>query len=120
MRRGGGLYGNFVSASDDGNRPYRGAEIPPPPSLGSGGSKRSANQPIPGVSKHGYSTISAIASTAITHNSSANEEFKIKRARTEEEYFDDDDEDKGDEGNNDLPYQPAPGSPGPASKPERF
>ena len=30
MRRGGGLYSNFVSANDEENRPYRGAEIPPP------------------------------------------------------------------------------------------
>jgi len=35
MRRGGGgLYGNFVSANDGvNNKAYRGAEIPPPPSL---------------------------------------------------------------------------------------
>ena len=33
-RGGGGLYSNFVSANDDeGNRPYRGAEIPPPSNL---------------------------------------------------------------------------------------
>jgi len=36
-RGGGGLYGNFVSANDNVmNKAYRGAEIPPPPSLNAG------------------------------------------------------------------------------------
>ena len=40
MRRGGGLYGNFVSASDNvQNKAYRGAEIPPPSCLNSGAPK---------------------------------------------------------------------------------
>lgn len=40
MRRGGGLYGNFVSASDNvENKAYRGAEIPPPSCLNSGAPK---------------------------------------------------------------------------------
>ena len=60
-RGGGGLYGNFVSANDNvTNKAYRGAEIPPPPSLnsgnptnsrvtGGGGLRLGPNTPIPGI-----------------------------------------------------------------------
>lgn len=145
MRRGGGLYGHFVSSSDEGNRPYRGAEIPPPSNLshsrtGTSNGKSLGNIPgytdlskikgssTPGISKHGYSSINAIAAgqQVVTHQgqyfpyaSSTSDGLNIKKARTEEEYWDEDDEEEGskeskkeEEG---LPYMPAPGSPGPTS-----
>ena len=49
MRRGGGggLYGNFVSASSNvDNKAYRGAEIPPPECL-SGGAGRGGRGGLP-------------------------------------------------------------------------
>ena len=145
MRRGGGLYGHFVSSSEDDNRPYRGAEIPPPSNLThynrteKSNGKSAGNLPgytelskykvasTPGVNKQGYSTINSIAAgqQVVTHqgqyfpySSSTSDELSIKKARTEEEYWDEDDEEegkglKGDE--DDVQYQPAPGSPGPSS-----
>ncbi len=79
------------------------------------------------MSKHGYSTMSSISSSqfgtsskapsAMTTDSSGS--MTIKKSRTEEEYFnaDSDEEDNGRENSRsksgrDLPYQPAPGSPG--------
>ena len=58
-RGGGGLYGNFVSASEGvNNKAYRGAEIPPPPCLnapntgpgvrGSAPPRLGPNTPLPG------------------------------------------------------------------------
>ena len=76
MRRGGGgLYSNFVSVNDSENRPYRGAEIPPPSNLTGrqGGSRNyggvpppanlygSSSSSGPGVNKQGYSTINSIS-----------------------------------------------------------
>ena len=51
MRRGGGggLYGNFVSASSNvDNKAYRGAEIPPPECLNAGPGGRGGRGPGPG------------------------------------------------------------------------
>ena len=161
MRRGGGLYGHFVSSSDEGNRPYRGAEIPPPLNLshsrtGTSNGKgpvgnlpgytelskfkessasasghrhtdASYNHPTPGISKHGYSSIDAIAAgqQVVTHqgqyfpySSSTSDGLDIKKARTEEEYWDEDDEDETTNEatkEENLPYLPAPGSPGPTT-----
>lgn len=149
MRRGGGLYGHFVSSSDEDNRPYRGAEIPPPSNLshyrsGTSNTKPQTNLPgstgnpshtgnfklatSSGVNKQGYSTLDAIAAgqQVVTHqgqyfpySSTTSDGLDIKKARTEEEYWDEDDEEdkvketKGEEG---LPYLPAPDSPGKESK----
>jgi len=129
MRRGGGgLYGNFVSANDNVmNKAYRGAEIPPPPSLTSGnntnnrvvgsGNRLGPNTPIPGItsaalglSKHGYSTMSSISESSLSYSQYG---VAIKRARTEDEYFNSDDEKETAGVEDDGGYQPAPGSPGP-------
>jgi len=125
-RGGGGLYGNFVSANDNVmNKAYRGAEIPPPPSLTSGnnsnnrvtggGPRLGPNTPIPGItpaaqglSKHGYSTMSSISESSLSYSQYG---VSIKRARTEDEYFNSDDE-KDTTADDDGGYQPAPGSPG--------
>lgn len=119
MRRGGGLYGNFVSANDGmANKAYRGAEIPPPASL-----LQSSGRPVipkvggkPGItsaalelSKHGYSTMSSISDASLSYSQYG---VAIKRARTEDEYFNSDDEPE------EAPaYQPKPGSPGPGNRP---
>jgi len=120
MRRrgagGGGLYGNFVSANDDlQNKAYRGAEIPPPPTLNS--SSRPKVIPKVGgvqltsaalaVSKHGYSTMAAISDSSLSYSQYG---VAIKRAKTEEEYFNSDDEKEES-----TDYQPNPGSPGPGN-----
>ena len=116
MRRGGGLYGNFVSASDNvQNKAYRGAEIPPPENLNSGSVKNNrvvgGQQPAPGLSKHGYSTMNSIADTSLSYSQYG---VSIKRGRTEDEYFNstsDEEKEKVDD-DDDCGYQPAPGSPG--------
>jgi hypothetical protein len=71
MNRRGGLYSSFVASGSNDyseNRPYRGAEIPPPTNLNSTGrtergpkfvppnqtSTGNYNAPTPGLSKHGY------------------------------------------------------------------
>jgi len=59
----------------------------------------------PGLSKHGYHTMTAISSGAL-HGGAYGYGAVRKRAKTEEEYFNDDEEASG-------AYQPAPGSPGP-------
>ena len=132
----GGLYGSFVSssasnsggggrgsanASSDSNRPYRGAEIAPPSTLTSSARRgaiagststfgeRSFAHPTPGVSKHGYSTMTSIGAQNITHD--AGEVAVIKKQRTEEDYFNDDEDEEEGKKDADLPYQPAPGSP---------
>ena len=139
MRRGGGLYGNFVSSSDEDNRPYRGAEIPPPSNLSHyrSGSTNKVQGNLPGytelskfktssasgVNKQGYSTINAIAAgqQVVTHqgqylpySSSTSDGLEIKKARTEEEYWDEEEEEVSNKTkeNEDLLYTPAPGSPG--------
>lgn len=66
--------------------------IPPPPSTG--------------VSKQGYSTMNAISQNALA----AQWGMPRKRAKTEEEYFDEDDDD-GMSNTPALAYIPAPGSP---------
>ena len=125
MRRGGGLYGNFVSASDNvHNKAYRGAEIPPPANLNSGnvqnnrvvGSSLASSQPSPGLSKHGYSTMNSIADSSMSYSQYG---MAIKRGRTEEEYFNSaSDEEKEKVEEDDGGYQPAPGSPGPGDAEE--
>ena len=150
MRRGGGLYGHFVSSSDEGNRPYRGAEIPPPSNLshsrsnsnGQGSipgytelskNKGGWSHPTPGVSKHGYSSINTIAANQqsvkqggqyFSYSSDTSDGLNVKKARTEEEYWDEDEDITTKEDcktgiDEDLPYQPAPGSPGPAPAKEK-
>eukprot|EP00095_Tigriopus_kingsejongensis_P001571 snap_masked-scaffold907_size82601-processed-gene-0.19 protein:Tk01571 transcript:snap_masked-scaffold907_size82601-processed-gene-0.19-mRNA-1 annotation:"atp-dependent rna helicase ddx42-like" len=112
----GGLYGAFVTSSDS-NRPYRGAEIAPPTHLNSGRGggmvneaprdRQSFNNPTPGVSKHGYSSLTSIHASNMSF-----QEAPIRKQRTEEEYFNDDEEAEAAQAEADLPYQPAPGSPG--------
>merc|ERR1719430_385314 len=183
-RGGGGLYGNFVSASDNvSNTPYRGAEIPPPPTLTHGGGQQASMNRFPpppslmghpnasanrgGISmqirgkgppgglpaslggpgppsqsrggaavpppqliyapkpvgltkavenlnKAGYATESSMGDAALSYSQYG---VSIKRQRTEDEYFNSDDEVEDiakldEEGG----YQPAPGSPGAAKE----
>ena len=133
MRRGGGLYSNFVGATDE-NRPYRGAEIPPPTSLtGQRGGSRSGMSNVPppanlygssssnrpGTNKQGYSTMNAISAGMMNYTDDS--EFKVRKARTEDDYFNEEDDTdyrigskpKPKVEDEPLPYQPAPGSPGP-------
>ena len=130
-RRGGGLYSNFVPLNDSENRPYRGAEIPPPTNLQGqqGNSNRNyGGVPPPanfhgnssggsGVNRQGYSTINSI-SAGMPGNFQPEKEINVRKARTEDDYFNEaDDEDyqigskKPKSDDFDLPYQPAPGSP---------
>jgi len=117
-RGGGGLYGNFVSANDGfENKAYRGAEIPPPPNLQSSGRPKVlpkiggviggvTSAPI-ALSKQGYSTMSSISDASLSYSQYG---VAIKRARTEDEYFNSDDETE------EAPaYQPKEGSPGPGN-----
>ncbi|KAJ2937992.1 hypothetical protein O0L34_g14446 [Tuta absoluta] len=60
--------------------------------------------PAAGLSKQGYSTMSSITQNAVTGNFGS---LGKKRAKTEDEYFDDDDEPPTPA----LAYIPAPGSP---------
>lgn len=76
-------------------REQRAAQIPPPPSSN--------------VSKHGYSTMSAITQNAMVASGWG---APKKRAKTEDEYFDEDDEASAGP---QLAYIPAPGSPSYAS-----
>ncbi|KAJ1527118.1 hypothetical protein ONE63_008653 [Megalurothrips usitatus] len=71
-------------------REQRAAAIPPPPSSN--------------VSKHGYSTMSAITQNAMVASGWG---APKKRAKTEDEYFEEDDESAAPQ----LAYIPAPGSP---------
>lgn len=124
MRKGGGLYSNFVSSNDSLNKPYRGAEIPPPSSLqgrqGGSGLGRPSPLPVPktsgsGVNKQGYSTINAISAGMMNYGNDG--ELVMKKARTEDDYFNEDDDADYRIGSSrpkpkeELPYQPAPGSP---------
>jgi len=112
---GGGLYGNFVSANDGTeNKAYRGAEIPPPPSLDQSSRPRVipkvggvTSAPI-ALSKQGYSTMSSISNSSLSYSQYG---VEIKKARTEEEYFNSDEEPEPEE----VGYQPKPGSPGPGN-----
>ena len=61
-----------------------------------------------GLSKHGYSTMSSISESSLSYSQYG---VSIKRARTEDEYFNSDDE-KETAAEDDGGYQPAPGSPG--------
>ena len=61
-----------------------------------------------GLSKHGYSTMSSISESSLSYSQYG---VSIKRARTEDEYFNSDDE-KETPAEDDGGYQPAPGSPG--------
>ncbi|XP_008484723.1 ATP-dependent RNA helicase DDX42 [Diaphorina citri] len=89
-RGGSGLNFSGFSFKNAGSG-SRGAAIPPPP-------------PNVGVSKQGYSTMTAITQNAL----SASWGIPKKRTRTEEEYFDEEDEPSS---MSKLEYIPAPGSP---------
>nr|CAD7415114.1 unnamed protein product [Timema cristinae] len=69
----------------------RASQLPPPPSSA--------------ISKHGYSTMSAISQNALA----ASYGLPRKRSKTEEEYFDEDDDAPPPVST--LEYIPAPGSP---------
>jgi len=118
MYKRGSLYGNFVSANDGvENKAYRGAEIPPPPNLGTSG--RTVMPKIGGViaklgpgstpvvNKQGYTTSQSINDASLQYSQYG---IAIKRARTEEEYFNSDEEEEQPE------YQPKAGSPGPGNQ----
>ncbi|KAL7300748.1 hypothetical protein TKK_0006725 [Trichogramma kaykai] len=82
--RGFGFSGFQISST-----PQRGVAIPPPTIK-------------PGISKQGYHTMNAISENALSINWNA----ATKPRKTEEEYFDEDDEPSAS-----LEYIPAPGSP---------
>jgi ATP-dependent RNA helicase DDX42 len=100
--RGGGGYGG----------------VPPPKSF----HPNSSSSMPGGVNKQGYSTINAISVGMMSQE--ANNEIIVRKARTEDDYFNEDDDDtdyrigskpkpKPKDYDEELPYQPAPGSPGP-------
>ncbi|XP_037934208.1 ATP-dependent RNA helicase DDX42-like [Teleopsis dalmanni] len=84
--------------------------VPPPSSLSGRGYQKgssSANSgnssaPTPSVSKHGYTTLESISQFTSSQNA-----LGKRKAHTEDEYFDDDDEQVPE-----MAYIPAPGSPG--------
>lgn len=78
LSKGFGFPGFVLPKKDS---PHAGAAIPPPPQFRSSG---------PGLSKQGYSTMNAISQTAMVAQS--NWASMKKRARTEDEYFDDDED----------------------------
>lgn len=88
--------------------------VPPPPST-SASSGRRGNGPdrkhgsASGLSKHGYTTMESISQFASTQQS-----LGKRKAHTEDEYFDDDEDQTPD-----LAYIPAPGSPGAGKSNER-
>ncbi|XP_050310964.1 ATP-dependent RNA helicase DDX42 [Anthonomus grandis grandis] len=86
--------------------PRRLNAVPPPGNLGSqaGGRNTVVPPPTSGLSKQGYSTMTAISQNAITASWGTGSR---KRAVTEDEYFDVDDEEQVPE----LAYIPAPDSP---------
>jgi len=94
MRRGGfsGGYNRFQSSRGSGG----GAAIPPPPSI-------QANATVVRKNNKGFATMNAIHEMASSIPGTYAEVNK-KRNRTQEEYFDEEDEP--------APYIPAPGSPG--------
>ena len=135
-RKGGGLYSNFVSSSDNDNTPYRGAEIPPPANLthsrkpyNYGGISSTVPPPSSfhpstsqGTNKQGYSTMSSISAANMSHHNPEAQEINIRRNMTEDDYFNEADETDyridsckvtNKANDEELPYQPAPGSPGP-------
>ncbi|KAK6618386.1 ATP-dependent RNA helicase ddx42 [Polyplax serrata] len=89
-------YTGFVMPKKD--SPHAGAAIPPP-TLG-------FKSVATGLSKQGYSTMTAISQNAM--NAQTSWSAPKKRAKTEDEYFDEEDECQP---NNALEYIPAPGSP---------
>ncbi|KAL0268646.1 UNVERIFIED_CONTAM: hypothetical protein PYX00_010499 [Menopon gallinae] len=90
-------YAGFVMPKKD--SPHAGAAIPPP----SSGFKSSGS----GLSKQGYSTMTAISQNALAAHSSWG--APKKRTKTEDEYFDEEEENTMK--NSTLEYIPAPGSP---------
>ncbi|KAF7265859.1 ATP-dependent RNA helicase DDX42 [Rhynchophorus ferrugineus] len=78
--------------------------VPPPGNLGSGARHNTIPPPSSGLSKQGYSTMTAISQNALTSSWGTGAR---KRAVTEDEYFDQDDEEQVP----DLAYIPSPGSP---------
>ncbi|XP_055686439.1 ATP-dependent RNA helicase DDX42 [Lutzomyia longipalpis] len=115
--RGGGSFnfGGFqmkkpASAGNSQSKQFSLNAVPPPSSLNHSGRSTSGAHSFGGaagagrgapVSKHGYSTMDAISQFA----NSSHYAIGKKRAKTEDEYFDDDDEPQ-------LAYIPAPNSPG--------
>ncbi|EEB17484.1 DEAD box ATP-dependent RNA helicase, putative [Pediculus humanus corporis] len=90
-------YSGFVLPKND--SPHAGAAIPPP----TVGFKSTGT----GLSKQGYSTMMAISQNALSCQT--NWGAPKKRAKTEDEYFDEEEEFTYQ--NNTLEYIPAPGSP---------
>ncbi|XP_030754237.1 ATP-dependent RNA helicase DDX42 [Sitophilus oryzae] len=84
--------------------PKRLNAVPPPSSMGTGIRHSAIPPPTTGLSKQGYSTMTAISQNALTASWGTGSR---KRAVTEDEYFDQDDEEQVPE----LAYIPAPDSP---------
>lgn len=122
MRRQGQLSSSFTSAGSGGGRPGQQQQqqqqqsksfslnaVPPPSSLcGRGGYNppkgfQQNQQSASGVSKHGYHTMDAIAAYS---NPAAQYTLGKRRGRTEDDYFEDEEEPAPQ-----LEYIPAPGSP---------
>uniref|UniRef100_A0A182Q0C3 ATP-dependent RNA helicase DDX42 n=1 Tax=Anopheles farauti TaxID=69004 RepID=A0A182Q0C3_9DIPT len=105
MRRNNRPMQQQQNAKDQ-SRSYSLNAVPPPSSLCGRSSgvppPKSYNQG-PGISKHGYHTIESMHQYSGTSQYSAGK----RRGRTEDEYFDEDDEPGGPQ----LDYIPAPGSP---------
>ncbi|KAL1497232.1 hypothetical protein ABEB36_008227 [Hypothenemus hampei] len=78
--------------------------VPPPSNINSGARHSVVPPPAAGLSKQGYSTMNAISQNALTASWGTGSR---KRAVTEDEYFDVDDEEQVP----DLAYIPAPDSP---------
>ncbi|XP_040573324.1 ATP-dependent RNA helicase DDX42 [Lepeophtheirus salmonis] len=109
-RRGGGLYAHFVNDSSSGDRPYRGAEIPPPSSLSSRQSSSAGRNPNPNSN-------SGTTNSSKSFNYKDFQELPIKKTRSEEDYFNEDEEDDKEKERKKqeesfCPYIPSPGSPG--------
>ncbi|CAB4069134.1 DDX42 [Lepeophtheirus salmonis] len=83
---GGGLYAHFVNDSSSGDRPYRGAEIPPPSSLSSRQSSSAGRNPNPNSN-------SGTTNSSKSFNYKDFQELPIKKTRSEEDYFNEDEED---------------------------
>ncbi|XP_075238002.1 ATP-dependent RNA helicase DDX42 [Lycorma delicatula] len=90
---GGGSGGSSSSGGGGSSRSERANALPPPPNSA--------------LSKQGYSTMTAITQNAL----SATWGIPKKRSKTEEEYFDEDDDTDNNLPMNTLEYIPAPGSP---------
>ncbi|KAI9587351.1 ATP-dependent RNA helicase DDX42 [Glossina fuscipes] len=100
---GGGGY-PYKSSTNRGGTSMN--AVPPPSSLNHKGYQKGSNRVVnnaSGTSKYGYSTLESISQYSNTQNY-----LGKRKACTEDEYFDDDDEQVPEQA-----YIPAPGSPGP-------